>query len=118
MKRIKFTRTELYESEGRNKGPTYKEGSTHDFEDAFADRWIRRGAAVEVNTREPLPEDGPRADKPEDSDLEARINAYELAYRMQSAAPDAVSLASESEARSRSTSSTAFARSACASVGR
>lgn len=67
MKRIKFTRTELYESEGRNKGPTFKEGSTHDFDDAFADRWLRRGVAVEVNTREPLPEDPPRADKPADS---------------------------------------------------
>lgn len=62
MKRIKFTRTELYESEGRNKGPTYKEGSTHDFEDDFADRWLRRGAAVEVNTREPLPADGEKLD--------------------------------------------------------
>lgn len=62
MKRIKFTRTELYESEGRNQGPTYKEGSTHDFEDHLADRWLRRGAAVEVHTREPLPQDGDQQD--------------------------------------------------------
>jgi hypothetical protein len=33
----------------------------------------------------------------EDSELSARIQAYELAYRMQSAAPDAVDLADESE---------------------
>jgi hypothetical protein len=33
----------------------------------------------------------------EDSELEARIRAYELAYRMQSAAPDAVDLACESQ---------------------
>jgi hypothetical protein len=33
----------------------------------------------------------------EDSDLEARINAYELAYQMQSAAPEAVDLSQETE---------------------
>lgn len=38
------------------------------------------------------------ADKQEDSELEARINSYELAYRMQKAAPDAVDLSKESEA--------------------
>ncbi|HEY2933216.1 MAG TPA: DUF1501 domain-containing protein [Acidobacteriota bacterium] len=38
------------------------------------------------------------ADKPDDTELEARLNAYELAYRMQSAAPEAVDLAKESEA--------------------
>lgn len=38
------------------------------------------------------------ADKPDDSELEARLNSYELAYRMQSAAPEAVELSKESEA--------------------
>ena len=38
------------------------------------------------------------ADKPEDMDLEARLESYELAYRMQSAAPEAVDLTRESEA--------------------
>jgi len=38
------------------------------------------------------------ADKPDDSELAARLNSYELAYRMQSAAPEAVELAKESEA--------------------
>jgi hypothetical protein len=38
------------------------------------------------------------ADKPDDSELEARINAYELAYRMQVAGPEAVDLTKESEA--------------------
>ncbi len=37
------------------------------------------------------------ADKPEDTELEARLNSYELAYRMQSAAPEAVDLSQESE---------------------
>lgn len=34
-------------------------------------------------------------DKPDDTDLAARINSYELAYRMQSAAPEAVNLNEE-----------------------
>jgi len=38
------------------------------------------------------------ADKPDDTELEARLNSYELAYRMQSAAPEAVELSKESEA--------------------
>ncbi len=37
-------------------------------------------------------------DKQEDTELEARINSYELAYRMQKAAPDAVDLSKESDA--------------------
>ncbi len=37
------------------------------------------------------------ADKFGDTELEARVNAYELAYRMQSAAPEAVDLSKESE---------------------
>lgn len=37
-----------------------------------------------------------RASRRDDGDLDARISAYELAYRMQSAAPEAVDLASES----------------------
>ena len=41
------------------------------------------------------------ADKSEDTDLEARIDAYELAYRMQAAAPEAVELSRESEATKR-----------------
>jgi Protein of unknown function (DUF1501) len=38
------------------------------------------------------------ADKPEDTELLARLNSYELAYRMQAAAPAAVDLTKESEA--------------------
>jgi hypothetical protein len=37
-----------------------------------------------------------RASRQDDTDLDARIAAYELAYRMQSSAPEAVDLASES----------------------
>ncbi|MBI1764194.1 MAG: DUF1501 domain-containing protein [Acidobacteria bacterium] len=38
------------------------------------------------------------ADKPDDSELLARLNSYELAYRMQAAAPEAVDLSKETEA--------------------
>jgi hypothetical protein len=38
-----------------------------------------------------------RGARPEDSDLSARIAAYELAFRMQSAAPEAVDLSGETE---------------------
>jgi len=37
------------------------------------------------------------AERPEDTELAARIAAYELAYRMQSAAPEAVDLSDETE---------------------
>ena len=37
-------------------------------------------------------------DKPEDTELEARVNAYELAYRMQAAGPEAVDLTQETAA--------------------
>jgi hypothetical protein len=37
------------------------------------------------------------ADKSDDTQLEARINAYELAYRMQAAGPEAVDLSRETE---------------------
>ena len=37
------------------------------------------------------------ADKSDDSELEARIQAYELAYRMQAAGPEAIDLTKESE---------------------
>jgi hypothetical protein len=38
------------------------------------------------------------SDKQDDSELDARIRSYELAYKMQSAAPEAVDLSTESEA--------------------
>jgi hypothetical protein len=37
-------------------------------------------------------------DKPDDSELDARIRSYELAYKMQSAAPEVVDLSKESDA--------------------
>jgi hypothetical protein len=42
-----------------------------------------------------------RDERPGDSDLDARIASYELAFRMQSAAPEAVDLARETEATRR-----------------
>jgi hypothetical protein len=37
------------------------------------------------------------ADKPDDTELAARLNSYELAYRMQAAAPEAVDMSKETE---------------------
>lgn len=49
MKTIRFLQTEQFESEGRNAGPVYIAGDVHEFEDDFADRWIRRGVAELVD---------------------------------------------------------------------
>ena len=58
-----------------------------------------------------------RATRSEDDDLEARIASYELAFRMQSAAPEAVDLAKETDARrNASTASTTRRRSASAAT--
>lgn len=46
--KIRFIRTVQAETEGRHKGPVYKAGSEHDFPLASAERWLRRGVAVEV----------------------------------------------------------------------
>lgn len=46
--RVRFLREVQYECDGRNKGPVYKKDSEHNFDDAFAQRWLRRGAAVVV----------------------------------------------------------------------
>jgi hypothetical protein len=49
-KRVQFLRTELYESEGRGKGPTFPAGSVWDMTDEFAHRWVTmRGVAVELD---------------------------------------------------------------------
>jgi uncharacterized protein YodC (DUF2158 family) len=53
--RVKFLKDELYENLGRNKGYEFKEGEKYDFEPSFAERWIRRGIAEEI-------EGGKRAD--------------------------------------------------------
>lgn len=42
---VKFLSTEIFESEGRNKGPIYEEGKEYDFEASFADRWLQREVA-------------------------------------------------------------------------
>lgn len=54
--RVKFTRTVQYENVGRNQGPVYELGSEHDFTDDFAQRWIRRGAAVAITHATSLPQ--------------------------------------------------------------
>jgi hypothetical protein len=46
--RITFTEDSVYETEGYNKGKKFKAGSTHDLRDDLAQRWLRRGVAVEA----------------------------------------------------------------------
>lgn len=53
MVRVQFDRDEIYESEGRNKGPKYKKGGVYEFDEAFAQRWIRRGSAHVVDDKTP-----------------------------------------------------------------
>lgn len=47
--KVRFLRTEVYETEGFNKGPIFEQGSIHLFDRDFAERWIRRGAAEIVS---------------------------------------------------------------------
>src|SRR5262249_8852559 len=56
-----------------------------------------------------------RQARPEDGELAARMSAYELAFRMQSAAPEAVDLAQESE---RTREEYGLNRPECAELGR
>jgi hypothetical protein len=56
-----------------------------------------------------------RRQRPEDSELSARMSAYELAYRMQAAAPEAVDLAQES---ARTQAEYGLNRPECAEFGR
>lgn len=56
-----------------------------------------------------------RRSRPEDTELTARMAAYELAFRMQAAAPEAVDLAGESE---RTKEEYGLNRSECADFGR
>jgi hypothetical protein len=50
--KVQFVRDELYENLGRNQGTTYLQNSIHDFEPAFAERWLRRGAVKLVKEDE------------------------------------------------------------------
>lgn len=94
MKRIRFTADALYENEGYQKGTLYKKGSTHDFEDHFADRWLRRELAVEVNSRKPLPDDAvAEEDAPEGEQELPALGAMNKAELQAQAAAEGVDLA-------------------------
>jgi hypothetical protein len=43
--RVRFLKTVIYETRGRNDGPVYDEGSVHDLTADEAERWLRRGVA-------------------------------------------------------------------------
>ena len=65
MRWIEFTETVQFESERRGKGPVFARGERHHLEDAFAERWLRRGVAKLV--------DGPAVPKPKAKDDPASV---------------------------------------------
>lgn len=47
--RIGFTKTVQYENEGRHQGPIFQAGDVYDCADDFAQRWLERGVAVNLD---------------------------------------------------------------------
>lgn len=45
-KKVTFTQTSIYETEGPKKGPRFEEGKTYELREDIADRWIKRNLAV------------------------------------------------------------------------
>ena len=45
--KIQFTEAVVYETEGPRKGPSYSKDEVLECSEAFAQRWLRRGVAVE-----------------------------------------------------------------------
>lgn len=62
MRWIEFTDTVQFESEGRGRGPVFAKGERHHVEDAFAERWFRRGVAKLVDG--PSPKAKPKEEPP------------------------------------------------------
>jgi hypothetical protein len=48
--KVKFLRDESYKQNDPEQSRQYKAGETYDLEDDHANRWIRRGSAVEVKS--------------------------------------------------------------------
>ena len=48
-KTIKFLERQIYETEGPGKGPVFEEGKSYTLDHDKADRWLRRGVAVETS---------------------------------------------------------------------
>lgn len=59
---IRFTESRWLDTEDRAKGPLFKKGSTHDLNEASAQRWIRRDVAVAVVESPKLKLDRPMMD--------------------------------------------------------
>lgn len=52
--KIIFTRTEIYETEGPNKGPVFEKGHVYEMPEDKASRWINRDAAKAVDEKTPI----------------------------------------------------------------
>lgn len=70
--KVRFVRTVTYEKDGPHQGPVYSAGSEHEFDAAFADRWIRRGAAVRVETPAAKPAPTSEPAKPAQAEASAK----------------------------------------------
>jgi len=51
---VEFRRTVIFECEGRKKGPKFLKGRKYTFDDAFAQRWIKRNAAFDTSESPPV----------------------------------------------------------------
>lgn len=63
--KITFTKPEIYETHGPNKGPQFEKDKTYDLRDDLAQRWINRKSAVPAKTNAKV-EDMPTYNPPED----------------------------------------------------
>lgn len=61
---VRFLRRTVYDTNGPGKGPVYAEGSVHDLSPDEAERWFRRGVAVDAPPPEPAPAPDPTPDAP------------------------------------------------------
>lgn len=72
--RVTFTADVLHETIGRGQGQRYEAGSTHDFREDYAQKWISQGVAtpaVEEVAVEPEP--APVVEPEQEASLEAKI---------------------------------------------
>jgi outer membrane biosynthesis protein TonB len=59
--RVRFLVRAVYDTNGPGKGPVYEKGTVHDLRPDEAERWFRRGMAVEAPPEPPEPPPEPTA---------------------------------------------------------
>lgn len=73
--RIKFLRRTVYDTNGPGLGPVYEAGEVYDVRPDEADRWFRRGAAVEA----PPPPQPPPPEAPPEPQSDAPASEADAA---------------------------------------